>query len=169
MADWHACLTRARSEKKVAERLERKGFTTYLPLTPRESQWKDRKKVVEWPVFPSYVFCRFDVQQMLPVLQTPGVADVVRHQGEPARIRAKELENVRRFIEGLVKSGQEAEPAEAPAFREGQPVRVVRGPFEGVRGAVREVRGRQRLLVGIEGIGQGLEVEVAAETLEDVA
>jgi transcription antitermination factor NusG len=166
MAHWYACLTRARSEKKVAERLTRKQLTTYLPLIPREREWSDRTKVVEWPVFPSYVFCRVEPPQMTLVLRTPGVAQIVHHAGAPAVIRDEEMENVRRVVEGLAASGQEPEPT--PDFRTGQPVRVIRGPFEGVTGRVREVRGRKRLLVGIAEIGQGLEVDIPADALESL-
>lgn len=164
MASWHACLTRARSEKTAAERLERKGFTTYLPLIPRKSEWKDRTKIVQWPVFPSYVFCRFRKEDLLDVVKTPGIARVVNHNGAPAVIRDTEMENLQRMVDGLAASGQEPEPTHD--FQTGQPVRVVRGPFKGVTGLVREVRGRKRLLVAIEEIGQGIEVDIAVELLE---
>ncbi len=163
MASWYACHTRARSEKKAASLLRRKGFPTYLPMVPTERQWSDRKKVVEWPVFPSYVFCRFEREELIPVVRTPGVADVVRHAGEPAAIRDEEIENVRRFVEALAASGLRPNPA--PDFRTGQTVRVVSGPFRGVRGRVREIRGRRRLLVGIDRIGQALEVDVSADAV----
>lgn len=164
---WHACMTRSRSEKKAAERLNRRGIATYLPLIPRERQWADRTKVVDWPVFPGYIFCRFTPDELVPVLRTPGVSRIVRHGSEPAIIRDDELENVRRVVRGLQASGRLPEPV--MDFRIGEPVRVTDGPFRGVTGRVREVRGRNRLLVGLEEIGQGLEVDVAGEVLETLA
>lgn len=163
---WYACYTRARSEKKVAERLEGKGVSCYLPLIPRVRQWADRKKVVEWPAFPGYVFCRFRDTDYRDVLTTPGIATVLGSGGEPAPIPDEEIENVRRFVDGIAATGQEPEPGHA--FREGQAVRVVRGPFQGVVGRVREIRGRKRLLVGIRGIGQALEVDIPAEAIESL-
>ncbi len=164
MPAWHACLTRARSEKKAAERLRGKGITTYLPLVARVSEWKDRNRVVEWPAFPGYVFCRFGSDELTGVLTTAGVARVVRQAGELAVIRDDEMENVRRVIDGVAAAGVEPEPT--ADFRTGEPVRVVRGPFSGVTGRVREVRGRKRLLVALAQIGQGLEIDISAESLE---
>ena len=161
---WYACTTRSRSEKKAAERLRRRGIPTYLPLIPTERQWADRTKIVDRPVFPGYIFCRFAPDQLVPVLRTPGVARVVRHGSDSAVIRDDELENVRRVVRGLVETGRLPEPV--MDFRVGEPVRVTGGPFRGVTGRVREVRGRNRLLVGLEEIGQGLEVDVSGDVLE---
>ncbi|MEJ2502616.1 MAG: UpxY family transcription antiterminator [Gemmatimonadota bacterium] len=161
---WYACYTRARSEKKVAGRLTAKGLATYVPLIPRERQWADRRKIVQWPAFPSYVFCRFGDADYRDIIVTPGIASIVTHDGRPAAIPDEEIENVRRFVEGVAESGLEPEPA--PEFHEGQPVRVTRGPFRGVEGFVREVRGRRRLLVGIRRIGHLLEVDIPVDALE---
>lgn len=161
---WYACYTRARHEKKVDRILRERGLESYLPTMPRERQWKDRKKIVDWPLFPSYVFARFTLGDMHRVLTTPGVATIVRHGPHPTPIAASELENVRRFVEALTDSGMEAEVR--PLVEEGQRVRVVEGPFEGVEGIVLERRGRRRVLVGLEAIGQGLEVDMNSHVLE---
>jgi transcriptional antiterminator RfaH len=166
MPSWHACYTRARSEKKVAERLIQKGFTIYLPLLPRVRQWKDRRKTVPWPVFPSYVFVRLEGCDLPALVRTPGVVTILAERGQPATIPDDELENVRRFVDAVACSGQAPDSVTIQEFQEGQAVRVVRGPFAGVAGRVREVRGRKRLLVGLTGIGQALEVDLDASALE---
>ena len=163
---WYACYTRARHEKKVDEHLHLRGFETYLPLIERERQWKDRKKRVEFPLFPSYVFVRFSKADVHQVLQTPGVSTIVRLNGELAAIPDEELEDVRRLVAGVHETGDEPEPV--PYFEEGQPVRVMDGPFKGMRGQVVERRGRRRVLVGLSAIRQGLEVDIGAENLEPV-
>lgn len=161
---WYACYTRARHEKKVDRVLRDRGLESYLPTMPRERQWKDRRKIVEWPIFPSYVFARFTLQDVHRVLTTPGVATIVRHGEHPTPIPQAELENVRRFVEALTESGTEADVR--PMVEEGQRVRVVEGPFEGVEGIVLERRTRWRVLVGLESIGQGLEVDLDGRVLE---
>ncbi len=163
---WYACFTRARHEKRVRTALAQRGFEAYLPLYPRKRQWKDRKKVVDWPLFPSYVFLRMTLRELHRVLATPGVSTVVRTGEYPTPIPEAELENVRRFVHALTVSGSEPDPW--PFLREGQWVRVVRGPFEGVYGIIRERRGRKRMLVGLEKIGQGFEVDIAAGDLKPV-
>lgn len=161
---WYACYTRARHEKRVAAALHERGIDSYLPLHARVQQWKDRKKRVQFPLFPGYVFGHFTLQQLHPVLTTPGVSTIIRVNGYPTPIPEREIENVRRFEAALEMTGQEAEPV--PYMEIGTRIRIVDGAFEGVEGVVVERRGRQRVLVGFEAIGQGLEVDIAAHLLE---
>lgn len=163
---WYACYTRARHEKSVERHLASRGFGTFLPLIERERQWKDRVKRVEFPLFPSYVFARFRLADVHGVLTTPGLATIVRVDGRPVSIPAEELENVRRFVAALAASGAEVELR--PLVEEGQRVRILGGPFRGVEGVVVERRGRRRVLVGLSAIRQGLEVDVAVDTVERI-
>ncbi len=163
---WYACYTRARHEKRVDAQLRERGFEAYLPLVPRLRQWHDRKKVVEFPLFPGYVFVRTSRHGMTRILSTPGVATVVRFNGRPVPIPEEEITNVRRFTEVLAGSNGEW-PEPSPLVEEGQEVRVVSGPFEGVDGVVLERRSGDRTLiqVGLRVIRQGVKVEVAADSL----
>lgn len=163
---WYACYTRARHEKQVEKLLRQRGMESYLPVVPRERQWKDRKKVVEFPLFPSYVFGRFALRSMHDVLTVPGVSTIVRVDGQPTPIPDEDLENVRRFAEALATGGVEPEPV--PFVEEGQWVRVTEGAFKGVEGTVIERRGRKRVLVGLPTIGQGLEVDIHTRILEPI-
>ena len=163
---WYACYTRARAEKQVAKFLQTRGIESYLPLVMRNRQWKDRKKIVPFPLFPSYVFGCFAIRDLHSVLTTPGVSTIVRTQGQPTPIASEELENVRRFAAALAKTG--VEPESRPFLAEGQRVRITEGPFEGVEGIVIESRGRKRVLVGISAIGQGLEVDIDTRLLKAV-
>ena len=162
---WYALHTRARHEKRVNTRLEQRGLEVFLPLVPRERRWHDRKKVVAWPIFPGYVFARFTKESLSRVLSTPGVANVVRFNGEPASISDEEIDNVRRFTAGISRTGGVPEPT--PFIEEGQRVRVVSGALERVEGIVIERRGGARVLVqiGLRTIGQGLRVDLDAATL----
>ncbi len=163
---WYACYTRARAEKQVAKFLQQRGIESYLPLVARQRQWKDRKKIVPFPLFPSYVFGRFSLGDVHAVLTTPGVSTIVRAQGQPAPVAEHELANVRRFAEAIARTG--IEPESRPLIAEGQRVRVAEGPFEGVEGIVIESRGRKRVLVGISAIGQGLEIDIDTRLLKPV-
>lgn len=163
---WYACYTRARHEKQVARLLKRRGIESYLPTIPRLRQWKDRKKVVEFPLFPSYLFGHFPLTELHEVLSTPGVATVVRANGEPVPIPAEDLENVRRFAVALAE--QDVELEMRPFLAEGELVEVREGPFAGVRGVVVERRNRRRVLIGLEAIGQGLEIDVDTKLLRRV-
>jgi transcription antitermination factor NusG len=164
---WYACYTKARHEKRVHAGLVDRGIEAYLPLAPRVSQWKDRRKLVEWPLFPSYVFGRLHATELHRALTVPGVATLVKSSGRALVIPDDELENVRRFTWALANGLVEAE--HRPFFAEGEWVEVTEGPLQGVRGVVVERRGRCRVLVGLRAIGQGLEVDVNVNILKAVA
>lgn len=164
---WYACYTRARHEKRVDRLLGERGIESYLPVVPRLRQWKDRKKVVNWPMFPSYVFSRFARDELIQVLRVPGIATVVRSNGLLVPIGIEELDNVRRFA--LALAMQDVQPELRPYIAEGQWVRVVDGPFQGVSGIVIECRNKRRVLVGLKAIGQGLEIDIDTRLLKPIS
>ena len=163
---WYACYTRARHEKQVEQLLRQRGFESYLPLIPKMRQWKDRRKLVEFPLFPSYVFGRFTLRELHGILTTPGVSTVVRTNGYPTPIPERDICNVQRFAQAI--AAAKVEPEQRPFLVEGQWVKVLDGPFEGVEGIVIEQRGRKRVLVGVEAIGQGLEIDIDTRLLQPI-
>ena len=163
---WYACYTRSRHEKQVEALLKQRGLDSYLPIVSRVSRWKDRNKLVDFPLFPSYVFGRFSLKELHRVLSTPGVSTIVRSNGYPTPIPELEIENVQRFAYALAETG--TEPDQRPFLAEGQWVKVLEGPFEGVEGVVVEQRGRKRVLVGVPAIGQGLEIDIDARLLKPI-
>lgn len=163
---WYACYTRARHEKQVELQLRQRGVESYLPMVQQIRQWSDRKKAVLFPLFPSYVFGRFTLSEVHAVLTTPGVSTIVRANGYPTPIPTGDLDNVRKFVAALADSGLEPDPR--PFLVAGQWVRVMEGPFEGVVGVVVEQRGRKRVLVGLEAIGQGLEIDIDTRLLKPI-
>jgi transcription antitermination factor NusG len=164
---WYACYTRGRHEKQVDLLLKQRGIESYLPLVPRVRQWKDRKKVVDWPLFPSYVFGCFGLSDLHQVLSVPGVATVVKSGGQLVPVATDELDNVRRFA--AVLANQEVKFELTPYIAEGQWVRVMEGPLEGVKGIVIERRNKRRVLLGLEAIGQGLEIDVDMRYLKAIS
>lgn len=162
---WYACYTRPRSEKKVALLFGERGIENFLPTAPRVSQWHDRKRTVHWPLFASYVFARTCNDGLLRIVQTPGVADVVRFCGRPALIPDSEIRNIAKFADAVAATGYEPP---AVQYEEGQRVRITAGPFENVEGVVVELRGRMRVLVGLAAIGAGFEVDVPAHSLKAI-
>ena len=95
---WFAIWTRSRHEQVVREQLERKHVEAFLPTMPRWSRWKDRKKKIDWPLFPGYCFARFDVDDALPVLKCTGVVNIVSFEGKPASIPEIELDSIRLLV-----------------------------------------------------------------------
>ena len=155
---WYACRTRARAEKKVDHLLTAAGVVSYVPLIERSRQWSDRSKQVAFPLFPGYVFARFALSSLADIVRTPSLIEVVRVGGSPSPVREVEIDSIRTLVEGAQRIGDEPEAHEY--LTRGQDVRVVRGPFEGLRGILTEVRGKTRIVVRLDAIRQAVSVEM---------
>lgn len=160
MNHWYALYTRSRHEKRVAESLGLRGFEAYLPLVPKVRQWHDREKIVDWPMFPGYVFVRFPPSESSQVLSIPGAVRIIGVGGRPAPIADEDIENVRLFASCVAATG--AVPSSVPGVERSEPVIVRSGPFSGVRGIVLEHRGPDRVLiqVGVDVIDQAMRIEL---------
>lgn len=153
---WYAIWTRSRHEKVVREQLERKAIEVFLPTIAKWSRWKDRKKRIEWPLFPGYCFARFDAQQRLPVLTCDGVVQIVGVDGVPSPIPPIEVEGIRQLVES------ELSYDPCPFVKEGEMVKVVSGPLKGVIGRLVRKGAHARLVLSVDLIGQAVSVEVDA-------
>src|SRR5271169_1341173 len=76
-AAWYALQVRSRKENYVASQITGQGYECLLPTYKSVRQWSDRVKELEQPLFPGYLFCRFDFQDRRPLVTTPGVLQIV--------------------------------------------------------------------------------------------
>lgn len=90
--EWFALYTKPRNEKKVTENLAALGIEVYCPLVTTIKQWSDRKKKVESPLIPSYVFVKIEEANRKDVFQVAGVVQYVFWLGKPAKIQPHEIE-----------------------------------------------------------------------------
>ena len=125
---WFALWTRSRHEQVVREQLDRKRVEAFLPTITRWSHWKDRKKKIDWPLFPGYCFAKFDPADTLPILKCTGVVNIVSFEGRPAVIPDVELDSIRLLV------GSELQYDPCPMIHEGMMVEVTHGPLKGVVG-----------------------------------
>ena len=154
---WYAVWTRSRHEQVVREQLERKKIAAFLPTITRWSRWKDRKKKIDWPLFPGYCFARFDVEDALAILKCTGVVNIVSVEGRPAPIPEHELDSIRLLV------GSDLQFDPCPMIHEGTMVEVIHGPLRGVIGRLlRKDAPRARLVLSVDLIGQAVSVEVDA-------
>ena len=153
---WYAIWTRSRHEQVVREQIEQKGYEAFLPTIPKWSRWKDRKKKIDWPLFPGYCFARFDARDRLPILKCTGVVTIVSFDGEIVPIPENEIHGIRT----LVHSELQYDPC--PLIREGMMVEVVHGPLKGVVGRLVRKGAHARLILAVDLIGQAVSVEVDA-------
>ena len=133
-SDWYAVYTKPRWEKKVADLLCRKKIENYCPLNKVERQWNDRRKVIEEPLFTSYVFVNVPKDQQTEVRKTDGILNFVYWLGKPAVVRTSEIEAIRDFLE----DHRNVRLERIKVNRE-DTVQVTRGPLAGQEGSVMEV------------------------------
>jgi transcription antitermination factor NusG len=156
-SQWFAIWTRSRHEQVVREQLDQKHVEAFLPTITRWSRWKDRRKKVDWPLFPGYCFARFDPADALPILKCTGVVNIVSFEGKPAPIKDYELDSIRLLV------GSELQFDPCPMIHEGMMVEVVNGPLRGVVGRLlRKDAPKARLVLSVDLIGQAVSVEVDA-------
>jgi transcriptional antiterminator NusG len=153
---WFALWTRSRHEQVVREQLQQKEIDVFLPTVTKWSRWKDRKKKIDWPLFPGYCFARFNPTERLPVLKCVGVVNIISFQGEPAPIPEGEIDGIRMLVE----SDLAYDPC--PLIREGMMVEVTHGPLKGVHGRLVRKNEKARLILSVDLIGQAVSVEVDA-------
>jgi transcription antitermination factor NusG len=150
---------KSRQERVVAASLEGKGYEQLLPLYRSSRRWADRVKTLDTPLFPGYVFARFEFEKRLPVLMIPAVVHVVGIGNVPAPIAAEEIA----AIQTIVNSGLPAAPW--PFLRAGQRVRMERGPLQGMEGLLVHAKKRDRIIVSVSLLQRSVAVEIDRDSI----
>lgn len=158
-SQWFVVRVRSNYEKVASASLRSKGYEELLPLSKGRRIWSDRIKVVETPVFPGYVFCRFDPSRRLPILTTPGVVGIVGFGEAPAPVYEHEITSLRTML----KAGLSCE--QWPYLKAGQPITIEHGPLAGFDGTVLQVKGQYRLIVQISLLQRSVAAEVDREAV----
>jgi len=151
---WFAVRTKTTHEKRVASLLNYQDYECFLPLYKCRRCWSDRTKEVQLPLFPAYVFCRFNVHLRGPILKTPSVIGVAGVAGKPVAIDDDEIAAIQR-VHG---SGLGVSPH--PFLQIGHRVRIQGGPLEGLEGIIEDVRRRNRLIVSVTLLQRSVAVEI---------
>ncbi len=144
---WLAIYSRPRWEKKVNQLLIEKGFESYCPLNKVRRKWSDRVKVVEEPLFKSYVFVKVDDEDRTGVRMTPGVINFVYWNSKPAVIKEKEINIIRRFLNEY--DNVEVKPIN---LKVSQRVKITTGPLMDHEGEIISLR-RKQVKVAIDSLG----------------
>lgn len=158
---WYALYTKPRWEKKIDSVLIRKGVESWCPLQKVERQWSDRKKIIEDPLFKSYVFVRIAPDERTKVLMTDGVLNFVHYLGKPAIIKDDEVDTIKRY---LAEKDASIAILSEEGFQNEMKIKVNHGVFMGNEGTV--IRGgKKKVYVKLESLGQVMVVEFPAEYL----
>ena len=158
---WYALRTRSNYEKIAAAFLEARGFEQFLPLYRTPKRWSDRVVESSIPLFPGYLFCRFDQRYRTPILGALGVVSIVAFGGTPAPIDDKEIEAIRK----AAGSGRNMEPH--PYLHEGQRIRIEKGPLCGLEGILVNKR-IWRIVITVQLLRRAVAVEIDPDCVTPV-
>jgi transcription antitermination factor NusG len=139
---WYALYIRQRYREHCEEYLQAYSYEFFSPVRLETRQWSDRRKTTQVPLFPGYLFCRFNSKESAPIWCAPGVMDVVNAGGKFLEVDSGQIENIRRCLEARL-------PVDVvPELIRGQKVRITAGPMAGIFGVLAFVK--QKLRVGLE-------------------
>ncbi len=157
---WFAVTVKPRHERATAEQLQAKDLEAYVPLYRARRRWSDRMKILEVPLFPRYVFCRFDSEQRAQVLKAPGVISIVSFNGKPSPVSDGEINAVKTMV------GSGMQVMVRPYLRTGQRVRIREGVMSGLEGILVREKAGYRVVVNVELLQRGVAVEIERELVE---
>jgi len=156
---WFALRVKGRSEKAISNVLIDKGYPAFLPTYPFRNGRSLKKRLVDLPFFPGYVFCRFDVCRRLPILKTPGVIHIVSIGRAPAPVDDREIASLQKAIEHQL----EAQPNEFLTV--GSKVQIVQGALAGIEGILLEFKNSLQLVLSITLLCRSVRVEIPTDSV----
>lgn len=161
---WYALYTKPRWEKKVSKVLDQKGIECWCPVRKISKQWSDRKKIIEEPLFKSYVFVYIDEGDKSKVKMTNGILNFVHYMGKPAVIRDEEIALIKRYL-----SESEAciSVQSISSLDEHTRIKVNQGIFMDSTGTILK-GGRKKVYVKLESLDQVMIVEFPIEHLSPI-
>jgi transcription antitermination factor NusG len=160
---WYAIHVRSRHEFKVLDRLANAGIDTFLPVVERLNKWKDRKKLVNFPLFPGYIFVHIHkiYDTMLAILKTPGVVRFISNiPGEPEPIPDEQIISLKKLVENK----ESIDPY--PYLKEGQRVRIKKGPLTGAHGILVKKAEQHIFVLSVDILRQGVSIKIDASDVE---
>jgi len=151
---WFALQVRSRRESSIAAQLIEQGYECFLPLYKSVRRWSDRMKELEQPLFPGYLFSRFDYLNCRSLLMTPGVQQVLGNGRSPIPVEEQELQSIRQALG----SGLPNQPW--PYLQVGERVRVNYGSLNNLEGFLINFKGSHRVVLSVTLLQRSVAMEI---------
>lgn len=154
---WHVVYTRPKSERKVALSISDIGIEAYLPLHTVVRQWSDRRKKIEVPLFPGYVFVKLLDEQRSAIYSIDNMVSFVSFEKKPVVVREVDINAIRMVL------SEDFEASPDDYFLEGQRIRIQHGQFTGLEGIIVKRSGNSRLLVRVDGLFKAFSFNISTK------
>ena len=162
---WYAVHVKSRHEFRVYEKLAGAGINTFLPSMKRLSKWKDRNKLLEFPLFPGYLFVQTDNSHYarITILKTKSVVRILGTvKDEPEAVPEEQIQSLMKIID----AGVPLDPY--PYLKEGQRIRIKKGPLAGIEGLLVEKAGQHKLVLSVDILSQSTSITIQASEVERI-
>lgn len=162
--NWFVLLTRSNFEKTVYDTIIKKKIETFLPRIKRKSQRKDRNLMIEIPLFPGYVFVKSTTtpDAQLNILKTIGAVRLLGNQSGPVPVPSSQIES----LKILTRANMDLITGENIRIKKGESVMILEGPMAGLKGEFIRYKGKGRVIIKIEALGQYAGVETEESNIE---
>ena len=162
--NWFALLTRSNFEQTVYTAIVNKKIEAFLPKMKRKSSRKDRNLMIETPLFPGYLFVKsnFEAANQLQILKTVGAVRLLGNQSGPLSIPLAQIEP----LKILTSTSVYLITGVNIRLKKGDPVMIIKGPMAGAKGEFSRHKGRGRVVIKIDVLGQYAGVEVDGNNVE---
>jgi transcriptional antiterminator NusG len=159
---WYVLHTRSRFENTTYEGLTKKSVEVLLPKILAQSKRRDRRVMLRTPMFPGYLFVKTDLNPShhLKILKTVGAVRLIGSREAPLPVPQETIDSLK------IISATKERVITGTRFKKGDRVVVLRGSFTGVIGIFSSYRGKNRIIVHIEALGQFAAVEVDEADVE---
>jgi len=159
---WYAVYIKSRAEKKAQTELQHKGIESFLPLQRKLRQWSDRKKWVEMPLIPGYLFVKICRLEYDSVLQSNFIVSFVRFQGTAAVIPDHQID----YLKLMLKQDNLNIEITPESLEPGQTIEVIAGPLIGLQAKLVHIKGKDKAAVEFEQLGYSALIEISLEDIK---
>ena len=160
---WYAIYTKPRAEKLVNQRLLEDGIETFLPMQKTFRKWSDRKKLVEKPLLPSYLFVKTKTKNFHSICRVQGIVKFVSFEGKPVAIPKKQIDNLRLLVNSDARIEVTSEN-----FAKGDNVEVISGSLVGLRGELIKIGKKNRVVIRVDRLDQNLLLKIPIAFLRKI-
>ncbi len=163
---WFALLTRSNFEQTVCSSIQKKKYEVFLPRTRKKSRRKDRNLMIDMPLFPGYLFVKTGIEpcRQLPILKTTGAVRLLGNQEGPVPIPESQITS----LKILTSASMDLITGSNVQLKKGDMVMILSGPLAGVQGEFSRYKGKGRVFVKIEALGQFAGVETTEDNIEKI-
>lgn len=157
---WYVVYTYPKQERRIFADLLKESINAFLPFQKVVRQWSDRKKKLEVPLFPNYVFVQMPEKDRFKVFNVAGVTRFISFGGKPAVVSEDEINTIKQLVNHDISFEKEV------SLTSGDKVKVVQGPLTGRSGVLLEKKGGKRFGIHFDSIALSISIDIQHDFLE---